>query len=364
MTRPVLGTGAYDRWIKPALFRLSAESAHDLSLAALALASSSSSVLAIVARRFVVDDPRLQVECFGLTFANPLGLAAGLDKNAVAVPAWAALGFGSIEIGTVTPRPQSGNPKPRAWRIPADRAIVNAMGFPGEGAERVAARLRDGLTRLHDRRVRIGVNVGKNAATPLDEAADDYVAALVPFLGMVDFVTVNVSSPNTAGLRALQGAEYLYDLVSRVVAAATGVPVLVKIAPDVHDADLSGIVAATTSAGASGIVATNTTVSRAGLLHDPGRAGGLSGRPLAPRSRFVTHSLRRLTEAPLVSVGGIDGPEEAVRRLEVGADLLQVYTGLIYGGPAFAHALLRGLVAAMDAAQVARITDLRSTRSS
>jgi dihydroorotate dehydrogenase len=243
-----------------------------------------------------------------------------------------------VEVGTVTPRPQSGNPRPRIWRFPRERALGNWLGFPNDGAAMVAARLRrDKLAGDV-----VGINLGKNKETPLERAADDYVAALDATRTVADYWVVNVSSPNTPDLRRLQSREYLADLLGRVRKEAYRVPVFVKLSPDLDDAGLADAAEATRSAGCAGIIATNTTLARPdGLAFE----GGLSGRPLAARAREVLVRLRELVgpDLPLVSVGGIDSPAEARARLAAGADLVQIYTGLIYEGPGLIAGIARSL---------------------
>jgi dihydroorotate dehydrogenase len=314
------------------LFALDPEKAHELALRA---ARAGGSGLA----RIVGGSPRQLPprEILGLRFPNPVGLAAGLDKNGVALPFWRALGFGFVEIGTVTPRPQPGNPPPRVWRFPKHGALGNALGFPSDGAAMVAARLRRDKLQGDI----VGINLGKNRDTPLPRASDDYVAALDATRSVADYFVVNVSSPNTPGLRELQTRAYLEELLGHVVAAAGGTPVLVKLSPDLEERQLADAVAACRAAHAAGLVLVNTTLARPqGVCFE----GGLSGRPLAARAREVLAEARRLAGGlPLVSVGGIDSPEEARARLEGGASLVQIYTGLIYEGPGLVARILREL---------------------
>lgn len=316
-------------------------------------------LLSSIERSLRVDDPRLAVDAFGVPFPNPLGVAAGLDKDADALPIWSAIGFGHIEIGTVTARPQPGNPRPRVVRMPPDQAIVNAMGFPSIGVDALVRRLAAWKGRGLWPNAPVGVNVGKSRDVPLDRAEDDYrttVSGIAPF---ADFLVVNVSSPNTPGLRELQEGDRLARIVSAVVEAADGVPVLVKLAPDLPDRTLAMLATSIARWGANGIVLTNTTVGRAGLRRDPRRPGGLSGLPLAARSRQVLRVVREVTDLPLISVGGVHDAGEALRRFEAGAELVQLYTGLIYEGPSVARRILRELVAEMDRRGVTRLRDLR-----
>ena len=317
--------------LKALLFRIDPEKAHAFALKA--ARAGGSGLARIVGGREI---PGLEREVAGLRFRNPVGLAAGFDKNGFALPFWRALGFGFVEFGTVTPRPQPGNPPPRLWRFPKHRAIGNALGFPSDGASLVASRIRrDKLSGDV-----VGINLGKNRDTPLPRAADDYVMALDHTRSVADYFVVNVSSPNTPGLRDLQTKAYLEELLGRVCAAAAGTPVLVKLSPDLEPKQLADAVAACQSAHAAGIVLVNTTLARPeGVCFE----GGLSGLPLASRAREALAEARRLTDLPLVSVGGIDSPEEARARLDGGASLVQVYTGLIYEGPGLVARILRNL---------------------
>jgi dihydroorotate dehydrogenase len=297
--------------MKAVLFRMDPERAHALALAA--ARTGGAPLGRLLGGRAPEGPPRTVA---GLAFKNPLGLAAGFDKNGVALPFWRALGFGHVEFGTVTPRPQPGNERPRLWRFPEAEALGNRLGFPGDGVAAVAARL------ARDKKAGdvVGINLGKNRDTPLEHAADDYVAALDATREVADYWTVNVSSPNTEGLRELQRKGPLTELLSKVRGGAGAVPVFVKLSPDLDDAGLDDAVAAAEAAGCAGLVATNTTLARPpGIEFD----GGLSGRPLAARSREVLARLRARTRLPIVSVGGIDGPEEARARLAAGADLIR-----------------------------------------
>ncbi|MDZ7707594.1 MAG: quinone-dependent dihydroorotate dehydrogenase [Trueperaceae bacterium] len=348
------------RSLRPALFLLEPETAHWLAMRAASVVARSASARRLLARRARRDDPRLRVEAFGLSFPSPLGLAAGLDKDADALPFWSALGFGHVEIGTVTARAQPGNPRPRAVRLRADRAIVNAMGFPSIGADALASRL-EAWRRLDAwPDVPVVVNVGKSRAVSLEHATDDYLTSIRTLLPYADAIAINVSSPNTPGLRDLQDEEPFEALLRAVREAAAGTPVLVKLAPDLSDRALGRLAALCEATKVDGIVATNTTVGRAGLKLDPGAPGGLSGPPLALRAMQVLRVLRRSTSLPIVSVGGIDGAAEAIRRLEAGADLLQVYTGLIYEGPSLPRRIADGIVAELDRRGLSHVGELRA----
>ncbi len=333
------------RFVRSLFFRLEAETAHDLTLLAVRWAG------ALPLSRWVLEAcfaaPACPVKAFGLTFRNPVGLAAGYDKDALAVRGLATLGFGHIEVGTVTPLPQGGNPRPRLFRLVEDEAVVNRMGFPSQGAERVVERLR----RLPPRGRRtfvLGVNLGKNKETPLEQAAGDYLTLLRLFAPLADYLVINVSSPNTLGLRQLQARRMLEDLLQEVRTARRSLPVsppvLVKLAPDLSDAELDDALAALVVFDIDGVVLTNTTLAREELKSPcRGESGGLSGRPLGTRSEaFLKKAARRLNgRLPIISVGGIMTPQDALRRLELGATLVQVYTGLVYAGPMLVRKIVR-----------------------
>jgi dihydroorotate dehydrogenase len=319
--------------------RLDAEKAHHLGFRAVRAARP------VLARRRTPGEP---VSALGLSFPNALGLAAGFDKNAVGIDALGALGFGHVEIGTVTGEPQPGNDRPRLFRLPADRAVVNRMGFNNDGAEVVAARLAD--RRRRPRGPVLGVNIGKSKVVPEEEAVGDYVKSARLLAPHADYLVVNVSSPNTPGLRNLQAVEKLEPILTAVRDVAGGVPLLVKIAPDLADDDVLAVADLALAVGLDGITATNTTISRAGLASSPAAveavgAGGLSGRPLTGRALEVLRLLRgrvgdRLT---LVGVGGITTAAEAQARLDAGANLLQGYTAFVYEGPGWPRRILKEL---------------------
>lgn len=320
--------------VRSALFRLDAETAHDLALAALARLGDGTRLLAgAVPRR-----PRVVM---GIEFPNPVGLAAGLDKNGVAIAGLAALGFGFIEIGTVTPRPQPGNPRPRLFRLPQAEALINRFGFNNRGVDHLV-----GQVRTAGYRGVLGINIGKNKDTPNEHALDDYLACLRKVYAHAGYVTVNISSPNTPGLRDLQYGESLDQLLMALKAEQARladrhggyVPLALKIAPDLADADIPVIAEALARAGIDAVIATNTTLDRravAGLPHAD-ETGGLSGAPLVTRS---TEVIRRLATAldgrlPIIGVGGILSGADARAKIDAGASLVQFYTGLIYRGPA------------------------------
>ncbi len=337
--------------LKPLLFRSDAERVHERVMGALSWTAEHPGVLRLLGAACTVRDPRLSTRAFGLTFPNPVGLAAGFDKNAVAVPTWAALGFGFVEVGSVTARAQSGNAKPRLFRLPEDEAIVNRMGFNNDGAEVVAARL-EALRKTGNVRVPLGVNVGKSKVTPLGEAPQDYLGSLKTLWPHADYFVINVSSPNTPGLRALQERERLDELLGAIgafTASQPPRPVLLKLAPDLSDAALAEVAELASTHQLAGIVATNTTVSRDGLNTPVDQSGGLSGRPLRARSLEVLHFLTSLgTSLPVVSVGGVATPDDVFARLEAGACLVQLYTSLVYEGPMLVGRLNRELLARLE----------------
>ena len=328
---------------RPLLFSLDAEHVHELTIAWLARHPASGSLLA----GSTVQDP---VRLMGLEFRNRVGLAAGLDKNGECIEAFDRMGFGFIEIGTVTPRPQPGNPRPRMFRLPKDRAIINRLGFNNQGVDALVAR----ASRVRRRAV-LGINIGKNADTPLERAEDDYLLCLSKVYPVADYITVNISSPNTAGLRDLQQAGRFDQLLRKLAEAREQLsdrhgkrrPLLIKIAPDMDDAQLADVALTARERGIDGLIATNTTTSRGGVEHNPlsAEAGGLSGAPLRPLADRV---LRRLREQlgpdfPLIGVGGILSGDNARARREAGADLIQIYTGFIYRGPGFIAECARAL---------------------
>jgi dihydroorotate dehydrogenase len=332
----------YSRLVRPVLFRVGsgdAETAHEFTLTALARASAVPPALAPLRKWFAVSAPRT---VFGIQFPNPVGLAAGMDKNGIALPGWAALGFGHVEVGTVTWHAQPGNPRPRLYRLPASGALINRMGFNNAGALALAARLRK-VGRLP---VPLGVSIGKSKITPIGEAVGDYRRSLRVLYPYGDYFAVNVSSPNTPGLRGLQDRNLLSDLLAGLRAEAvdlagdgTPKPLLVKIAPDLTDHAIGELLEVCTARGVAGLIATNTTIARDGLragdLAAGWQSGGLSGRPLAERARQVVGFVHRETSGalPVIGVGGIGSVADAQRMLDAGASLVQLYTGFVYAGP-------------------------------
>lgn len=329
--------------IKSVLFRMDPEWIHHRVLTSLAWCSRRPVLLDMLHTRCGVSDPTLSIRCFGLNFPHPILLAAGLDKNAVALPAWAALGFAGVEIGSVTALAQPGNPLPRLFRLPADRALINRMGFNNDGAEQVAARLEALFERRGRPRIPLGINLGKSKLTPLEEAPEDYRRSMSLLWPFADYFVINVSSPNTPGLRQLQERDKLEALLEVVqtyglqrAAPGKSKPLLLKIAPDLTSEQVDELADLALARGLDGLIATNTTLSRVGLKTSLEQAGGLSGAPLKQRAREVLQQLRARvgTRLPLVSVGGIDSGDEVLLRLRAGASLVQVYTGFIYEGPA------------------------------
>ena len=316
-----------------ALRRVDPESAHGLALAVLRTLPLPPAA---------ADDPILATTVAGLSLSNPVGLAAGLDKNGEALHGLARLGFGFIECGSVTPRPQPGNPKPRLFRLAADRAVINRMGFNNAGLEAFADRLAD-----RPRRAVVGANLGANKDT-VDKAAD-YVAGLRRLRGLADYVVVNVSSPNTPGLRALQGRAQLDDLLGRLAEARSGdaTPVFLKIAPDLTPDEIALIVEASLDHGINALIVSNTTLDRPDSLRSPdrGEAGGLSGAPLKARARAALAAAARASAGrlPLIAVGGIDSGAEAYARIRAGASAVQIYSALVYEGPGLVTRIKRDL---------------------
>lgn len=331
------GGAAYRRLVRPALWRLDVERAHHGTVVAADLLGRTAPTRALASVLGYAVPPAEPVELLGLRFPHRVGLAAGLDKDGRGVATWGALGLGHVELGTVTPRPQPGNPRPRLLRLPESRAVVNRMGFNNEGVEALAGRLR-AARRAGLVRIPVGVSIGKNKDTPLGSATDDYLACVRALEGLADYLAVNVSSPNTPGLRSLQDAGPLGELLAAVVQAAGEVPVLVKLAPDLTEEALDEAVDVALAAGVRGLVATNTTLSRGGLAgaerdRAEAEAGGLSGAPLTTRSREVVRHLRARTDLPIIGVGGLMSGADAAAMVEAGADLVQLYTGLVYAGP-------------------------------
>jgi dihydroorotate dehydrogenase len=336
----------YPLLFRHVLARFDPEQAHHLGMAVIRLAGVPP--LSRLVHRLTRPAPELAVEALGRTFPSPFGVAAGFDKNAVGVRGLGALGFGHVEIGTVTAIPQEGNPRPRLFRLVDDRAVINRMGFNNRGAEAAARR----LARLRRGGVVVGANIGKSRVVDVAEATADYVASARMLAPVADYLAVNVSSPNTPGLRGLQAVETLAPLLRAVREEAGATPLLVKIAPDLPDDEIAAIARLAVEEGLAGIIATNTTISRDGLAADPATveaagAGGLSGAPLKQRSLDVLRTVRAAVpdDFCVVSVGGIDTAEDVQERLDDGATLVQGYTAFLYRGPLWARQINRGLTA-------------------
>jgi dihydroorotate dehydrogenase len=346
----------YRRLVRPALFRLDAERVHDLALRALSAAGTGLQVAGPLLPR---PDPRLEQRVLGLTFPVPIGLAAGFDKDARAVPAWAALGFGFAEVGTLTARPQSGNPRPRMFRLPEDEALLNRLGFNNRGAAEAAARL-DRLGRRGPRRIPLGVNIGKSAAVPLEYAAEDYLRAYDRVWPHADYVVVNVSSPNTPGLRRLQGRERLEEVLRAILGHPQRRPLLVKVDPDLPPGALDEVVDLAVEIGLDGLVVSNTTLSREGLTSPrASEAGGVSGLPVRDRStEAIRQVARRAPGLTVIGVGGVRSAKDAWEKLRAGASLIQLYTGLVYEGPGVARRIARGLVRRLEYAELGSIGEV------
>ena len=347
--------GAFEHLARPLLRALDPEDAHTLAITALRYVPTVQPV---------TTAPSLRMSAFGLEFPNPIGIAAGFDKDAKVSNALLRLGFGFVEVGTVTPRPQTGNPRPRLFRLSTDRAIINRLGFNNDGHEAVHSRL---INRRHDGIV--GVNIGANRDSA--DRVGDYVAGVTRFADVADYLTINISSPNTPGLRDLQERGALAALLVRVAAARDAaprrVPVLLKIAPDLADAALAAIAEEAVGAGVDGIIVSNTTVSRNGVAEGKiaSEAGGLSGRPLFHRSTVVLAKLRKLVgdSMILVGTGGIDSVESAWTKMAAGANLVQIYAGFIFEGPSLPRRLTKGLLRRVSNQHIAAIKEIVGTET-
>jgi dihydroorotate dehydrogenase len=332
----------YQRLVRPLLFSLSAESAHNIAIRNLRAASNWSAALRQLER---FQPPPKPTTVFGLTFPNPVGLAAGFDKNGVAIPAWAALGFGFVEVGTVTAKPQPGNPKPRIFRYPEQQALVNRLGFNNDGADVVATRLCALRESGRWPAIPLGINLGKSMVTPIEQAVDDYLYSFRRLAPLADYVVLNVSSPNTPGLRSLQEHKALEQLLGAVRRENEHVskPVLLKIAPDLSLSDLEQIITTSEQNGIAGIIATNTTLDHSAILNSRDQSGGLSGRPLREKSTEFVRAIRARSRLPIIASGGIFDAASAREKLAAGGQLLQVYTGYVYRGPGLLREIVEGL---------------------
>ena len=325
------------------------ERAHNFTFSMMKLGQKIPGLIALISSLYSKKNFQLEKEVFGLTFDNPVGLAAGLDKNAEAIDMLSSFGFGFVEIGTATPKPQDGNPKPRMFRLPKDRSLINRMGFNNDGVEEIVARLKKRKSKII-----VGGNIGKNKVTPNEEATSDYLIGFHSLFDHVDYFVVNVSSPNTPGLRELQEKEpllkLLRTLMSENLRKSNPKPILLKIAPDLTNEQLDDIVEIVIESEIAGLIATNTTISRENLETDSSAvekigAGGLSGKVLAKRSTEVIRYLHEKSKGkfPIIGVGGISTPEDALEKLHAGASLIQVYSGLIYEGPGLVKKINRYL---------------------
>lgn len=333
----------YEKLIRPILFNISPETAHEFGIEALKVGLSSKFAQDFIAKRFASEESFGEIERFGLKFKSPLGLAAGFDKNGIVVNQLAALGFGFVEVGTVTFNPQKGNEKPRLFRLPEDKALINRLGFNNEGTQRVVERLK----KIQPRCV-LGVNIGKNKDVPNEEAIENYLKSFDLAHEVADYIAVNVSSPNTPNLRELQKAENLEELLSELQKRNLEIsakPLLVKIAPDLNESEIEAIVDIALKLNLSGIIATNTTISRENLKSKINETGGLSGKPLQERSNEVISTIYKYSKGklPITGVGGIFTAEDAFEKIASGASLIQAYTGFIYQGISFAKDVNSGL---------------------
>ena len=356
----------YQRAVRPLLFARDAEAAHEHTIEMLA----GMSRLPLPARPGVFTHARLRVEVGGITFPNPVGLAAGCDKNGRAVDVWPRFGFGFVEVGTVTAQPQPGNPKPRVFRVPELGALINRLGFNSDGSEAVARRLA--LLRRHARAlpVPLGVNIGKTKLVTGDDAIlEDYRISFRRLSRFADFVVVNVSSPNTPGLREWQEKGKLSSLLGLLISESRSlarkrdmpvVPIWVKISPDMADADMEDVAAVALEEGLAGIIATNTTIARDGVMAQTQNSGGVSGRPLKSRATQVMRFLYAHTRGrlPLIGVGGIASGQDAYERIRAGASLVQIYTGLVYEGPTLPRRVNRELLKLMERDGVTHLSDI------
>lgn len=348
----------YEKLLRPACFKLDPERAHEMAMHAMTLLGHLRPLCRVLEHFNQLPASRMSpIEAFGIKFPNAVGLAAGFDKNAEGWPAAAALGFGHIEVGTITALRQPGNEKPRVFRFPKHEAVINRMGFNNDGADRIAARLAK-QPLPGQRRIPVGINLGKSKAAPLDKAVADYLASFARLADYADYLVLNVSSPNTPDLRKLQDEQRLRELLSAITAAnrerkdagRSRKPILLKIAPDLTYPQIDAVLGAIAEFGLDGIIATNTTLARPGPFADVNQAGGLSGRPLRQRSTQIINYISRATQGrlPIIGVGGIHDAACAGEKMDAGATLVQVYTGLIYRGPFFPKQLAWALNCRQD----------------
>jgi dihydroorotate dehydrogenase len=340
----------YERLLKPILFSMDPETVHHLAIDLLRVLSRLPWLLDLVPS---FHNAKLERNLFGLRFPNPIGLAAGFDKNGVALPAWAALGFGFIEVGTITKQAQPGNPRPRIFRLPEMEGLINRLGFNNDGAEAIASRLEELRSGRSWPSIPVGINIGKTKVVPIDAATEDYVQSFRRLKNLGDYFVLNVSSPNTPGLRKLQERSALGELFGAfqqenrpfdALKGAQSVPLLVKIAPDLTFGQIDDLLELATEHRLAGIIATNTTIDQTSVPESKRQQGGLSGRPLGTRALEILRHIRKQSSLPVIAVGGIMSQDDAIARFDAGAALIQIYTGFIYRGPALIRRTLKRLV--------------------
>jgi len=331
----------YERLLKPILFSVDPETVHHLVIDTLKTVSRLPWLLDLVPR---LRSQKLEREVFGVRFPNPIGLAAGFDKNAVALPAWAALGFGFIEVGTITAQGQPGNPRPRIFRLPEIEGLINRLGFNNEGAELIALRLEQLRVNNQWPAIPVGINIGKTKIVPIEAATGDYVHTFRRLRNLGDYFVLNVSSPNTPGLRRLQEKRAIAELFGAIQQENHRKPLLIKIAPDLSWEQIDDILELATEHGLAGIIATNTTIDQQAVPESRRRQGGLSGKPLRKRSLEILTHIQKQSFLPVIAAGGIMSADDAMARLDAGATLIQIYTGFIYRGPGLVNRTLQKLI--------------------
>lgn len=351
----------YKKLIRPILFNIDPETIHDISIQIFSLGQLPGAQAAV---RSIAgfEDKRLEVEFCGVSFKNPLGLAAGFDKNAKGIGALAALGFGHVEVGTIAGKAQPGNPRPRIVRCSNDSALINCMGFPSEGVDAVAPRLEKVKNAGYP--CVVGVNIGKSKVVPIDDAISDYLYSFDKIKNLADFVVLNISSPNTPELRKMQERSRLLELYREIQKRNDfNKAILVKVAPDLSTEELDEILGVCEEAGVSGIIATNTTIERTGISKNADAKGGVSGKPLRTRSRDMVRHIYQETSGrlPIIGVGGVFGAEDALEMIRAGASLVQAYTGFVYEGPLIAKRIKKGLLAELDRSGARSIAELVGT---
>jgi dihydroorotate dehydrogenase len=351
--------------IRPWLFSLDPENAHHFAFRNMGVVQNISLLRNQIERNLKVESPLLKSRVFGFDFNNPVGLAAGFDKNALLLPIWKALGFGFAEVGTITPFPQPGNPQPRLFRLPVDKAVINRMGFNNEGADAIRERLLELLRKGSWPQFPVGINFGKNKSTKLEDALNDYLKLVDSFLDVGDYFVINVSSPNTPGLRELQEKSKLneiFEAVQKRIHARLKMdarPLLVKVAPDLEFSQLDDVLELCLKHKLAGIIATNTTLSRSGIQTPINEAGGLSGKPLRDRSTEIIKHIYKKTEGklPIIGVGGIFNGADAYEKIKAGASLVQIYTGFIYEGPTVIRRINRELMDLLSRDGIKSVSD-------